>query len=261
MRGTIVAVAAAAARRRPVPAAGERRARGDLGAQAGLGAHLQLVELGLGRPLSHEHRAEEAPDEPERDADDPGVRERVPRQRAALGVGAGPHRRADHDERDRADHAEQHAHDRSGRVEAPPGERQEQRREVGAGRHGERQADHERHVQGLAAEQRDPDRDRADRERRDLRDPDLLALGVTGPGGRCSTTRRAPPRPTPRSRGRRRPRGSSRTRRRRRSPRAGRRRAPARASAPRGCRSRRPPSRRPGRGSRCCRSPSAVVIR
>ena len=39
-------------------------------------------------------------------------------ERAALGVGARPHGRADHHERDRADHAEQHARDRTGGVEA-----------------------------------------------------------------------------------------------------------------------------------------------
>ena len=60
-----------------VAAAGQREAGADLGAEAGLGAHAQLVEAALRLGLARQHRADPAADEPERDADDARVGEVV----------------------------------------------------------------------------------------------------------------------------------------------------------------------------------------
>ena len=115
---------------------------------------------------------------PERDADDPRVGEVVPGEQPALGVGPG------HTVGLMITSPTELITPTSTPVTAPAVlkrrhvKREQQRREVGAGRHGERQADHERDVQALAADHGDRDRDRADRERGDLRDPDLLGLGV-----------------------------------------------------------------------------------
>src|SRR4029079_5047229 len=52
----------------PAGAARERRAGRRLRRKAGLGPPLELLELRLGRGLSRQHRADEAADEPDRDA-------------------------------------------------------------------------------------------------------------------------------------------------------------------------------------------------
>ena len=109
--------------------------------------------------LGAQQRAQDAAEEPERDRDDARVGERPADRRAGVGVGARPDLRRDDDQEDRRDDAERHAADRAGRVEAPPGEREQQRREVGARGDREREADHERDVQALAADDRDQDRD------------------------------------------------------------------------------------------------------
>ena len=139
-----------------------------LRAEAGLGPHAQLVEGALVAPLLRQHGTEVAAEEAHRDRDDARVVEVVPLERAGVGRAghAAPHDRADDDQAERGDDAEQHAGDRAGGVEARPGQREQQRREVRARRDREREADHERDVQALAAEDRDQHRDRADRRAR-----------------------------------------------------------------------------------------------
>src|SRR5215218_8253680 len=149
-----------------------------LGAQPRLRPHVQLRERALRHLLAAQQRADDAAEEAERDRDDARVGERPADRRAGVGVRARPDARRDDDQEDRRQHAEQHAGHRAGGVEAAPREREQERREVGARRDREREPDHERDVQAGAADDRHDDRDRADRRRRDLRHPDLLALGV-----------------------------------------------------------------------------------
>src|SRR5919108_3436200 len=62
----------------------ERQARASLGAEAGLGPDVELVERMLGRALGSEHGAEPAADEPERNTDDGRVGEVIEPESTAL---------------------------------------------------------------------------------------------------------------------------------------------------------------------------------
>ena len=89
--------------------------------------------------------------------------------------GPGPDRRAEHDHDHRGDDAERDAGQRARRVEAPPEQRQQQRREVRAGGEHERHAHEHGDVEAGADRERAEDRGHADADRGD---PGDLALAL-----------------------------------------------------------------------------------
>ena len=117
-----------------------------LGAQPGLRAHVQLVEAALRACSLAQQRPDDAAEEAERDRDDARVGERPADRRARLESAPG-HTFGLMMIRKIADTTPRARRTAPGGVEAPPGQRQQQRREVRARRDREGEADHERDVQ------------------------------------------------------------------------------------------------------------------
>jgi dihydrofolate reductase len=146
---------------------------GPLGAEPGVGAHAQLgVALAGVGPA--EDGAQVAGRESEGHRDDRGVDDL---ERAAVAVGSRPDRRAEDDEHDRARQPDADPEQRAGGVEAPPGEREQERREVRACRDSEGERHEELDVEALPREDRKHDRDGRHADGTDARDPQLVALG------------------------------------------------------------------------------------
>ncbi len=128
------------------------------------------------------HRADPAAEEADRDRDEPGFDSGNHCQSVSgnMDVGAPETTGEKKTRHDRGDQAAVDGPDRAAGVEPPPEQAVEDRRQVARGGDREGERHQERHVQALR-EDRQHDRDRADAERRDPGDPDLLPLRGLAP--------------------------------------------------------------------------------
>src|SRR5438034_2297431 len=151
--------------------------RNRFGAQACLGAHVDLVELLVGEAVGSHQLAQvgagDRQQEPYRNADDADVLQR----KGGVRVDGDRPARADGDEPDRDQGSPDEGRDRAPRVEPFPEEGEQDGRQVGGRRDHERDAGDQRGRVGRGADtRREPDGDDADEPRGDARDEDLLAF-------------------------------------------------------------------------------------